>query len=188
MRGQYHCLDTINHHVHSTLQCFLFAHAGTVCAASRTVHSHKHGISTERAWCDEYAAQQALRTHHEVDPSTIPPGARAIQSRLVFKIKRNEYAEIEKYKCRLVARGDQQVEGFDFLDVHAPTAQSASFRILLAIAADNEYFTIHQLDVATAFLHGELDEEVYIRAPPGVGLNGKIWKLDKAVYGLRQAA
>ena len=51
MRGQYHCLDTFNHHVHNILQCFLFAHAGTVCAASRTVHSHKHGIST-RSWAE----------------------------------------------------------------------------------------------------------------------------------------
>jgi Reverse transcriptase (RNA-dependent DNA polymerase)/Integrase core domain/GAG-pre-integrase domain/Zinc knuckle len=141
----------------------------------------------EQAWNDELAALQQMGTYHEVDPASVPTSARILRSRLVFKIKRNEYDEIEKYKCRMVARGDQQVEGFDFFDVHAPTAQSATFRVLLALAAQHD-FVMHQLDVTTAFLHGDLTEEVYISPPHGVGLNDKIWKLDKALYGLRQAA
>lgn len=141
----------------------------------------------EQAWNEELAALIRLGCYPEVDPEEIPHGLHILQFRLIFRIKRNAHGEIEKYKCRSVARGDQQIEGFDFLDVHAPTSQSATFRLMLALASEY-HFDVQQLDVATAFLNGDLDEAVYIRPTRNVGLNNKVWKLDKASYGLRQSA
>jgi hypothetical protein len=117
--------------------------------------------------------------------SHIPAGKAALPSRLVFAIKRDEHGNVEKYKCRLVAKGFQQVAGKDYDEVFAPTAQHASLRILLAIAAAKG-LTVDQIDVKTAFLNGELKEEVYLKLPDELG--GAVWRLKKALYGLKQAA
>jgi hypothetical protein len=118
----------------------------------------------------------------------LPPNRKAISSKLLLKIKRNEQGAIDKYKARLVARGFLQESGYDYFEVFAPTAQSASFRALMFhVATATKHAVLHQLDVSTAFLHADLDEEVYLELPPQFA-NGKVWKLKKALYGLKQAA
>jgi histone deacetylase 1/2 len=118
----------------------------------------------------------------------LPPGRKAISSRLLLKIKRNQHGAVDKYKARLVARGFMQEHGYDFYEVSAPTAQSASVRALVYHIVNSPTATvIHQLDVSTAFLHAELDEEVYVQLPRQFA-NGKVWRLKKALYGLKQAA
>ena len=94
-----------------------------------------------------------------------------------------------KDKARLVAKGYVQKQGIDFEEVFAPVARLDTVRLLLAMAA-NWGWQVHHLDVKTAFLDGELVEDVYVSQPEGFVIKGKeqlVLKLNKALYGLRQA-
>src|SRR6185437_10981230 len=113
----------------------------------------------------------------------------AITLKWVFKLKRDEAGTVVKHKSRLVARGFVQQEGVDFDDAFAPVARMESVRLLLALAAQ-EGWRVHHMDVKLAFLNGDLKEEVYVHKPPGFaipGKEGKVLRLRKALYGLRQA-
>ncbi|GJV69782.1 zinc finger, CCHC-type containing protein [Tanacetum coccineum] len=100
-----------------------------------------------------------------------------------------EPRNIVKYKARLVAKGYVQEQGIDFDEVFAPVARIETIRLILALAAYHGW-QVHHLDVKSAFLHGDLKEEVYVTQPEGFvqqGNSGKVYKLTKALYGLRQA-
>jgi hypothetical protein len=84
----------------------------------------------------------------------------------VFNLKRNAEGEVVKHKARLVAKGYVQKQGIDFEEVFAPMARLDTVRLILAIAA-NKGWQVHHLDVKTAFLNGELEEEVYVSQPDG---------------------
>ncbi|KAF0905494.1 hypothetical protein E2562_004459 [Oryza meyeriana var. granulata] len=119
----------------------------------------------------------------------LPPGHRPIGLKWVYKVKKNAAGEVIKHKARLVAKGYVQQPGVDFDEVFAPVARIESVRLLLALAAQ-EGWSVHHMDVKSAFLNGELIEEVYVRQPPGFTVAGhedKVLRLDKALYGLRQA-
>jgi hypothetical protein len=118
----------------------------------------------------------------------LPADRKALPSRWVFKLKRTQDGAVDKYKSRIVAKGFMQKEGVDYTEVFAPGSSLSTLRLLLSIAAKHDLH-IHQLDVKTAFLNGELVEEVYLMPPEGVQRNtGKVWRLHKALYGLKQAA
>jgi hypothetical protein len=117
----------------------------------------------------------------------LPRGHSAITLKWVFKLKRDEASVIVKHKARLVARGFVQWEGIDFDDTFAPVAQMESVWLLFALAAQ-EGWRVHHMDVKSAFLNGELKEEVYVHQPPGFAISskkGKVLRLRKALYGLR---
>jgi hypothetical protein len=84
----------------------------------------------------------------------------------VFKKKLRSNGTIDKYKVRLVAKGYAQKEGDDFFDTYSPVARMTAIRVLLSLAASYDLF-VHQMDVKTAFLNGELDEKIYIDQPDG---------------------
>jgi hypothetical protein len=107
----------------------------------------------------------------------------------VYKLKKDAQGNVIKHKARLVAKGYVQKQGVDFDDVFAPVARLESVRVLLAMAAQ-ERWIVHHMDVKSAFLNGELSEEVYVIQPPGFVQEGeeeKVLRLDKALYGLCQA-
>lgn len=134
----------------------------------------------------EMDAVEKNRTRKLAD---LPPGHRAITLKWVFKLKKDEVGAIVKHKARLVARGFVQQEGIDFDDAFALVARMESVRLLLALAAQ-EGWRVHHMDVKSAFLNGDLKEEVYVHQPPGFvipGKEGKVLRLRKALYGLRQA-
>ena len=119
----------------------------------------------------------------------LPTGIKPIGLKWVFKIKRNANGTISKYKTRLVAKGYVQRHGVDYEEVFAPVARIETIRMIIALAGSHGW-EIHHLDVKTAFLHGELKEEVYVTQPEGFIVDGqehKVYKLKKALYGLRQA-
>jgi len=118
-----------------------------------------------------------------------PVGCKPVGCKWVFKKKLRPDGTIEKYKARLVAKGYTQKEGEDFFDTYSPVVRLTTIRVLLSLAASHGLL-VHQMDVKTAFLNGELEEEIYMEQPDGFiaqGQEGKVCRLIKSLYGLKQA-
>ncbi|SGY62767.1 BQ5605_C007g04732 [Microbotryum silenes-dioicae] len=121
-----------------------------------------------------------------IDSCELPAGEILLRSGWVFRTKRNQHGDIIDRKARLVAHGCAQRPGIDFEQNYAPVVKFTSIRALIALAAANGYH-VHQADVNKAYLHGKLDKPLYMRVPQGIDMPGKILRLSKSIYGLRQA-
>lgn len=118
-----------------------------------------------------------------------PINDKVLKSKWVFRIKTNQDGSIEKHKARLVARGDQQIEGIHYDEVFAPVARLETIRTLLASSVARKMH-VHQLDVVTAYVQGDLNDDVYMEQPEMFekpGQRDKVCKLSKPLYGLKQA-
>ena len=107
----------------------------------------------------------------------------------IYKTQFNADGTLKKRKACLVARGNQQEEGIDFVETYSPVVRTATIRSVLHIATVKGW-NIKQLDVESAFPHGDLKETVYMKQPPGFADPEKpdhVSKLRKAIYGLRQS-
>ncbi|MBW0529189.1 hypothetical protein O181_068904 [Austropuccinia psidii MF-1] len=108
-------------------------------------------------------------------------------TRWVFATKTNQQGGIIRYKARLVVQGHRQVKGVNFEETFAPTTTFATLRSVFAIASAYKW-RVTTFDVTSAYLHSDLNEDIYFKAPPGVDPEpGMVFKLDKALYGLKQA-
>ncbi|GJZ65602.1 retrovirus-related pol polyprotein from transposon TNT 1-94 [Tanacetum coccineum] len=119
----------------------------------------------------------------------LPDGKRVIGTKWVFRNKRDERGTIIKNKARLVAQGYRQEEGVDYDEVFAPVARIEAIRLFLAFASFMG-FIVYQMDVKSAFLYGNITEEVYVKQPPGFEdptHPNKVYRVVKALYGLHQA-
>ncbi|OMO78632.1 Integrase, catalytic core [Corchorus capsularis] len=132
---------------------------------------------------------EALEQNHTWTLEQLPTGKKAIGSKWVYKIKYHSDGTIERYKARLVAKGYTQVEGLDYTETFPPVAKLTTVRTLLAVVAAKSW-ELHQLDVHNAFLHGDLDKEIYMKPPPGYlsSNDNRVCRLRKSLYGLKQAS
>ena len=113
-----------------------------------------------------------------------PPGCKPLSSKWVFKRKRKVDGLVDKYKARLVIKDYKQTKGLDYFDTYFPMT------MVLAIAALRN-LDVHQMDVKTTFLNGELDEEIYMEQLKGFSAPGqerKVCKLVKSLYRLKQTS
>jgi histone deacetylase 1/2 len=135
---------------------------------------------------EEYNALIENKTWHLVPPSS---NKNLIDCKWVYRIKKKVDGSIDRYKARLVAKGFEQRYGIDYEDTFSPIVKIATIRIVLSLSVSRGW-SLQQLDVKNAFLHGVLEEEVYMKQPPGFEnphAPHYICKLDKALYGLKQA-
>lgn len=139
-----------------------------------------------RAMQEEFDALIMNKTWHLVPPQS---GLNIIDCKWVFKLKHKADGTIDRYKARLVAKGFKQQYGVDYDATFSPVVKPTTIRLLLSLAISRNW-SLRQIDIQNAFLHGILDEDVYMKQPPGFEDSAHpkfLCKLDKSLYGLKQA-
>ena len=141
----------------------------------------------------EEAEQDELRSFHlcnVLSKTPMPEGVKPLPLKWIYKLKKDLMNIILRYKARLVAQGFFQVFGVDYTDTYSPVAKFVSIRIFLAISVQLGLI-IHTMDVDTAFLNADIDEDIWVKIPEGTKLatnDDGIYKLRKPLYGLKQAS
>ncbi|KAL0427547.1 UNVERIFIED_CONTAM: Retrovirus-related Pol polyprotein from transposon TNT 1-94 [Sesamum latifolium] len=140
-------------------------------------------------WYDAMKEEIASMDKNQVwELTKLPEGAKTVGCKWVYKTKRDPSGRIERYKARLVAKGYTQKEGVDYRETFSPVSKKDSFRVIMALVAHFN-LELHQMDVKTAFLNGDLEEEVYMSQPEGFSHDSDlVCKLKKSIYGLKQAS
>lgn len=136
---------------------------------------------------EEISSLKANETWQLVE---LPPGKNVVGCKWVYKIKSNASGGATRFKARLVAQGFSQKFGVDYDQVFAPVARQTTFRVFLS-AASSRGMEVHHFDAKTAFLNGELNEEIFMRQPPGFteeDQENMVCRLNKSIYGLKQSA
>ena len=152
--------------------------------------SIKEAISSpEKLQWEKAMEEKSLKENEVWDLVELPKGRKAIGSKWVYKVKTGADGSIERYKARLVAQGFSQKYGDDYDETFCLVVRLESLRALIALAVQLG-LKLHQVDVTTAFLNGELEEEVYMQQPEGFITDGEenlVCKLRKSIYGLKQS-
>jgi hypothetical protein len=173
----------------STDEIHGFEYSGFCLLAADELVSVQQALEEE---CWRKVMQTEMDSIHQNNTwvlSALPSGHKAIGLKWVFKVKRDPDGNVVKHKAWLVAKGYAQIQGVDCDEVFAPVARLETVRLLLALAAQEEW-EVHHMDVKSDFLNGDLMEEVYVQQPSvftSPNSDGKVLKLKKALYDLKQA-
>ena len=116
----------------------------------------------------------------------LPKNRQSLGCKWVFRTKRDANGNVVRYKARLVAKGYSEVVGVDFNETFAPVAKVSTIRCILALGAKMD-FEMHQMDMKTAFLNGNLEDDIYMDQPQGFVQGDMVCKLKKSLYGLKQS-
>ena len=133
---------------------------------------------------------ESLRKNDVWELVDLPKGQRAVGRKWVFKIKTDAEGSVERFKARLVAQGFSQKPGIDYDETFSPVARFESVRRVSPLAVQND-LKLYQIDVTTAFLNGDLKDEVYMKQPEGFVVKGQehlVCKLKRSIYGLKQSS
>ena len=170
------CADTATLVKHCAYSVQEISEPETIDEALSSPHAKEWKLATD----SEY---QSLIENDTWDLVELPEGRTAIGCKWVFKVKHNGKGKVVRFKSRLVAKGYSQRHGIDFDETFSPVVRFSSVRTLLALAIQKDMI-VHQMDVVTAFLNGELDEEIYMQQPDGYQVSGKenlVCRLKKSV-------
>ena len=146
-----------------------------------------HKMDWQLAMDDEMASHRDNKTWTLVGEA--PKGRKVLTGKWVYRCKRGIHGEVIRYKARWCVRGFEQLEGLDYHETFASVVKPMSYKAIFAIAAANDW-DIEQMDVKTAFLYGNVDEEIYVEVPHGYTDSKHprvVCRLRKALYGLKQA-
>ncbi|CAI7806158.1 unnamed protein product [Closterium sp. NIES-53] len=136
---------------------------------------------------EELKSHKVNESFELVDPARVTPGKEVLRCQWVWKYKHKDDGSIERPKSRLVAVENTQTRGVHYDQVFTPVGKPTTLRGSLGMAASSE-FHIHHMDVTTAYLHGVMKEELYMRQPPGFDDGfSRVCRLRKSIYGLKQA-
>jgi hypothetical protein len=146
-------------------------------------------VDTKKKWekCMK-EEMDSLKNNHTWDLVQLPARKRALKNKWVYKLKEEDGGE-KQYKARIVVNGFAQKKGIDFDEIFSPVVKMNSIRTILIIVAVEDLHP-EQLDVKISFLHGDLEEEIYMQQPQGYEVKGKenlVCKLKKSLYGLKEA-
>ena len=138
------------------------------------------------------AMQEEIKSLHEnktYDLVQLPKGKRPLRNKWVYRLKTDENTLQPRYKAKLVVKGFSQKKGVDFEEIFSLVVKMSSIRVVLSITVRLN-LEFEQMDVKTAFLHGDLKEEIYMEQPERFKIKGKenlVGRLKKSLYGLKQA-
>ncbi|CAL1369479.1 unnamed protein product [Linum trigynum] len=148
--------------------------------------SHEDKEAWNKAMQEE---MKSLQENHTYDLMKLPKGKISLKNKWVYKLKTEETSSKPRFRARLVVKGFNQKKGVDFEEIFSPVVKMSSIRVVLGLAASLD-LEVEQLDVKMAFLHGDLEEEIYMDQPEGFEVKGKedlVRRLRKSLYGLKQA-
>ena len=170
---------------HDTVNVALMAHIHDIYEPN-TVEEALALPQWKEAMQEEY---HSILANHTWELVPRPSHRKVIGVKWLFKVKLHSDGSLDKYKARLIAKGYAQQEGEDFDETFAPTARYSTICIVLALASHFQW-RIFQMDIKSAFLNGDLEEEVYVEQPPGFEVSNwpnHVCLLKKSLYGLKQA-
>ena len=161
---------------------------GIIPTSTKMIEQTNHAKEWYAAFWEEIQNLDQHGTKEEIDASEIPPDIKPIKTKEVYAMKKMKSGEPERFKVRIVVRGDYQVYGVDYFETYSPVIKMTTLRLLFCIAT---WFNIDiwLYDVVGAFNNGNLEEVVWVWPPPTYEMfrPGKVWRLLKALYGLKQA-
>ncbi|XP_071940172.1 uncharacterized protein [Coffea arabica] len=152
---------------------------------------HKGEVMSHSGWrqamIDEMAA---LHSNFTWELVSLPPGKLTVGCHWIYTVEVGSDGQIDRLKARLIVKGYTQIFGLDYTDIFSPVAKMSSVRLILSLSTVH-HWPLHQLDIKNAFLHGALQEEVYMDQPPDFVIQGKssgmVCRLKRAFYGLEQS-